>query len=106
MGRILLRNHIALDKTNVLKSNRAVREPLVAAALTMPAPLYAEDRIITDKELSDELKMADWLADGRTHSEQRFSPLKDINVDNVGKLKPEWYLDLPEKPHGGYAAGC
>ena len=53
--------------------------------------------MITDKELSDESNTADWLAYGRTHSEQRFSPLKDINVDNVGKLKPEWYLDLPDK---------
>lgn len=70
---------------------------LVAAALVLSAPLQASDRNITDKELSDEANTTDWLAYGRTHSEQRFSPLKDINTDNVGKLKPEWYVNLPDK---------
>ena len=52
---------------------------LVAAALMTPAPLQAADRLITDKELQDETNTSDWLAFGRTHSEQRFSPLKDVN---------------------------
>lgn len=68
---------------------------LVAAALLAPAPLHAAN--LTDKELSDETNTADWAAFGRTHSEQRFSPLKDVNVENVSKLKPEWYVDLPDK---------
>ncbi|HBZ98812.1 MAG TPA: hypothetical protein DEO97_06605, partial [Pseudomonas sp.] len=59
---------------------------MMAASLFAITPLHASDRIITDKELSDESNTADWLAYGRTHSEQRFSPLKDINVDNVSQL--------------------
>lgn len=71
---------------------------LLAAALISPAPmLHAADRIITDKEINDESNTADWLAYGRTHSEQRYSPLNDINTDNVSKLKPEWYTDLPDQ---------
>ena len=70
---------------------------LIAASLLVIAPLHASDRIITDKELSDEANVSDWLAYGRTHSEQRFSPLSDINVDNVDKLKPDWYTPLPDK---------
>ena len=31
-----------------------------------------------------------WLAHGRTYDEQRFSPLKEINSDNVGKLGLAW----------------
>ena len=69
----------------------------MAASLFATAPLYASDRMITDKELSDESNTADWLAYGRTHSEQRFSPLKDINVENVSGLKPEWYAPLPDR---------
>ena len=80
-----------------LSRTKLLAQLLVAAALTLPAPLQASDRNITDKELSDESNTADWLAYGRTHSEQRFSPLKDINTDNVSKLKPEWYIDLPDK---------
>lgn len=59
--------------------------------------LEAAERNITDKEINDESNTADWLAYGRTHSEQRFSPLKDINTDNVSQLKPDWYIDLPDK---------
>ncbi len=70
---------------------------LMAASLLVPAQLHASDRNITDKDIDDASNTADWLAYGRTHSEQRFSPLKDINLKNIGKLKPAWYLDLPDK---------
>lgn len=80
-----------------LSHSRLFAHLAVAAALLSPAALQASDRSITDKELSDESNTSDWLAYGRTHSEQRFSPLKSINTDNVGKLAPEWYADLPDK---------
>jgi quinohemoprotein ethanol dehydrogenase len=35
-----------------------------------------------------------WMSHGRTYSEQRFSPLKQINDTNVGKLSLAWYYDL------------
>jgi quinohemoprotein ethanol dehydrogenase len=70
---------------------------LVAASLCAAAPLHASDRNITDKDLSDRSNTADWLAYGRTHYEQRFSPVKDINVSNISKLKPAWYKPLPEE---------
>jgi PQQ-dependent dehydrogenase (methanol/ethanol family) len=35
-----------------------------------------------------------WLAHGRTWSEQRYSPLDQINESNVGELGLAWYLDL------------
>ncbi len=38
----------------------------------------------------------DWLAHGRTWSEQRFSPLDQINADSVADLSLAWYVDLPE----------
>ncbi len=37
----------------------------------------------------------DWLAHGRTWSEQRFSPLEEINMDTVENLSLAWYVDLP-----------
>ena len=68
-------------------------------SMTLSTVTVAADhaRNITDKEINETSNTADWLAYGRTHSEQRFSPLKDINVKNVGKLKPEWYFDIPDK---------
>jgi alcohol dehydrogenase (cytochrome c)/quinohemoprotein ethanol dehydrogenase len=35
-----------------------------------------------------------WMSHGRTYSEQRFSPLKQINDQNVGQLALAWYMDL------------
>jgi quinohemoprotein ethanol dehydrogenase len=53
-------------------------------------------RTIDDAALADELENADWLAYGRTYSEQRFSPLDQIDASNVADLGVDWYLDLPE----------
>ncbi|MEM7675449.1 MAG: PQQ-dependent dehydrogenase, methanol/ethanol family [Myxococcota bacterium] len=35
-----------------------------------------------------------WLTHGRTYSEQRYSPLKKINRENVSKLGLGWYYDI------------
>jgi quinohemoprotein ethanol dehydrogenase len=35
-----------------------------------------------------------WMTYGRTYSEQRFSPLNQINDQNVGQLALAWYVDL------------
>jgi quinohemoprotein ethanol dehydrogenase len=35
-----------------------------------------------------------WMSHGRTYSEQRFSPLKQINDQNVAQLGLAWYMDL------------
>ena len=48
-----------------------------------------------DKAIADESNTSEWLAYGRTHSETRFSPLQDINMENVDQLKVDWFLDLP-----------
>lgn len=35
-----------------------------------------------------------WMSNGRTYSEQRFSPLTQITTENVGQLGLTWYMDL------------
>ena len=47
-------------------------------------------------ELDDETKGENWLAYGRTHSEQRYSPLNEINTQTVSNLGLAWSLDLPD----------
>lgn len=56
---------------------------------------FAAERNIDDKAIADTSNTADWLAYGRNHNEQRYSPLKDINSDNISKIGVEWYMDLP-----------
>ncbi len=53
-------------------------------------------RNLDDAALADESNTAEWLAYGRTYSEQRFSPLTQIDPRNVSDLKVDWYLDLPD----------
>ncbi|MDH4107930.1 MAG: PQQ-dependent dehydrogenase, methanol/ethanol family [Gammaproteobacteria bacterium] len=60
------------------------------------SPALNELASIADAEIADEARTGDWLAYGRTHSEQRFSPLTDINRSTVSDLKVAWYLDLPQ----------
>ena len=54
-------------------------------------------RVVDDEALSDETRGEDWLAFGRTLSEQRFSPLSQIDAANVKDLKVDWFIDLPDK---------
>lgn len=62
------------------------------------APSKAESTVVDDTRLLNAGNDTDnWLTHGRTYSEQRFSPLAEINHENVGKLKLAWHLDLPSK---------
>jgi quinohemoprotein ethanol dehydrogenase len=51
--------------------------------------------VVDDAALGDETQGENWLAFGRTYSEQRFSPLEQINTSNIADLAVDWYLDLP-----------
>ncbi len=84
----------------------ARRWPLIVAltscgwVATSPDPVRAslaiiQARVVDDAALADERQGSDWLAFGRTYSEQRFSPLTQINASNVSDLAVDWYLDLP-----------
>jgi len=53
-------------------------------------------RAIDDAAIADSNNTSDWLAYGRTHNEQRFSPLDQVNTANVQRLKVDWILDVPE----------
>ena len=71
--------------------------PIAFLAITILAPsLLSQQRVVDDSVISERSNTAEWLAYGRTHSEQRFSPLRDINDTNVTNLKVDWYLDLPQ----------
>jgi len=47
-------------------------------------------------ELDDETNGTNWLAYGRTHSEQRYSPLDEINAGSINKLGLAWSVELPD----------
>lgn len=64
----------------------------VAARANPEKPTSAN---VTDADLLNaDAQPQNWLTYGRTYSEQRFSPLKQINDKNAGRLALAWYIDL------------
>jgi len=56
--------------------------------VTPPAAVNSQRLLQADQEPGN------WMSHGRTYSEQRYSPLSQINVQNIGKLGLAWSYDL------------
>src|ERR1044071_2098099 len=65
-------------------------------AIAALAPIAAHATIIDNAALANEADGTNWPAFGRTFSEQRFSPLDQINKLTVKKLGLAWTLELPD----------
>lgn len=63
-----------------------------SSSLTLAASQVDAARIINADATPGE-----WLSHGRTYSEQRFSPLKKMDDENVENLGLAWYADLPTR---------
>lgn len=74
---------------------RTVKAVLAALLVATAMPSHGAARV-DGKAIADERQGANWLAYGRTYSEQRFSPLAKIKDSNVKDLGLAWHLDLPE----------
>ena len=74
--------------------NRKALVAALAAALVVAAPLSATT-VVDDKALTDLDQEGQWLGYGRTHLEQRYSPLAEITPENINRLGIAWTLDLP-----------
>jgi quinohemoprotein ethanol dehydrogenase len=70
--------------------------PVEPADDTRPsvAPVKAVDAA---RIINADATPGEWLSHGRTYSEQRFSPLSQINDENVTKLGLTWHADLPTR---------
>ncbi|MEX2481770.1 MAG: PQQ-dependent dehydrogenase, methanol/ethanol family [Gammaproteobacteria bacterium] len=74
-----------------------MRFRLTACTLVTVLSTFAHaETVVDDAALANEADRANWLAFGRTYSEQRFSPLDQINADNVEDIGLAWYKDLPD----------
>lgn len=51
------------------------------------------DTVDSSRIIAADSEPGNWLSHGRTYDEQRFSPLQDINRDNVADLGLSWYFD-------------
>ena len=72
----------------------------ISVGMAMPAPrtpAAASAKVSDAQIVHAENQPGNWLTYGRTYSEQRFSPLKQITDRNVGNLGLAWYFDLDTK---------
>ena len=83
------------------RSQRRVRLfwPVLAAFAALsacsPSQRASGDAYPSDRRIAAaDSEPQNWLSHGRTYSEQRFSPLEQIDSGNVGDLNLAWYLDL------------
>src|SRR3954471_17698584 len=58
------------------------------AAATEPA------NVDTARLLNADREPGQWMTDGRNYTAQRYSPLKQINEENVSQLGLAWFADL------------
>ena len=54
-------------------------------------------RVGDERLINADAEPHNWLNHGRTYTEQRFSPLEQINAEYVAQLKLAWHLDLPSR---------
>ena len=84
----------------------SVRRSAALVAMVLAASLSARGwtdnsqgnampRVVDDAALADEAGGDNWLAYGRTYSEQRFSPLTQVSDTTVSRLAPDWVVELP-----------
>jgi quinohemoprotein ethanol dehydrogenase len=74
----------ALDSKSGLRLGRSVRQSAGAS------PANVNGRRISNADSEP----GNWLTHGRTYTEQRFSPLKQINDRNIDRLGLAWHFDL------------
>ncbi len=82
----------ALKRLRSRKINAAIVSAIVATTLCFSAqPLSAQPLPVTfERLLNANTEPGNWLTYSRTHNGWRFSPLDQINTENVSRLKVKW----------------
>ncbi len=67
--------------------------PLLAAQIEPKSVAELQANVSAERIVAADSEPGNWMAHGRTYSEQRFSPLKEINHKNVDELGLAWKFD-------------
>src|SRR5690348_7756610 len=71
---------------------------LITQCPALPGPSPASKSTVAEGQaIADENSGTNWLSNGRTYSENHYSPLTSINTTNVKRLGLAWFLDLPNQ---------
>ena len=76
---------------------RKFHNGLAALMLLAARTALAAETMVDDASLSIDGDGSNWPAYGRTYSEQRYSPLDQVNVASIKRLGLDWALELPDE---------
>ena len=82
-------------------SRRVCVAAIIAGMLGSSGLAFAADEVTSDQLLHADSQSANWLMNHRDFSGHRYSPLKQINKDNVKHLHVAWTLQLGGVEGGG-----
>ena len=68
---------------------------VIAAQTPVPVPVQTRPFTPVTQKMLENPSPDDWLMFSRTFDDQRYSPLKEINKQNVAKLKQVFTFDMP-----------
>ena len=75
-------------------SEQTTSLPAPTAETSRPAAADFSGAVTADRLIAADSEPGTWMGVGRDYGEQRFSPLDQINVDNVNQLELAWYADI------------
>ena len=75
--------------------NRAVARLLIAAACAFPAIAFAQGAVTNERVLAEEASGKNWFLKGGNFRGEHYSPLDEVNQQNVGQLGLAWSTELP-----------
>jgi glucose dehydrogenase len=84
------------DDSNEVKQTAAA-PPVSESQATSIAEVVAQPQDPGRRIIAADTEPGNWLSHGRTYLEQRYSPLAEINVNNVEELGLAWYFDIETK---------
>ena len=70
------------------------RRVILLLVLVIPAVAQVQNYKLVTQEMLLDPNPEDWLMYSRTYDAQRFSPLKQINKQNVSQLRLVWELGM------------
>ena len=83
-----------MTRHSVVEAFAGVALGLACTAVLADGGARGVEGVDTQRIVHADQEPGNWMSVGRTYSEQRFSPLNQIDEHNVGRLALAWYYDL------------
>ncbi|MGB4249025.1 MAG: PQQ-dependent dehydrogenase, methanol/ethanol family, partial [Pseudohongiellaceae bacterium] len=91
----------AVTATLLIAACGPTQKEAPAVVATPPAPVESNTSapdfgaaVTTERLVAYDSEPGNWMSVGRDYGEQRYSPLDQINVENVSQLGLAWYADI------------